>query len=83
MSTRTIAIDSEVYERLAGVKRRGESFSRVIDRLLDEVGAAHTGRDILRGLAESPALSEEDAEVMLGVVAESRRSEPWAEHDLR
>jgi predicted CopG family antitoxin len=82
MSTRTIAVDSEVYDRLAGGKRRGESFSKVIDRLLDEVGAAHTGQDILRGLAEIPALSEDDAEVMLAVVRENRQGESWAEHDL-
>jgi predicted CopG family antitoxin len=83
MSTRTIAVDSEVYERLAGVKGRGESFSKVIDRLLDEVSAAHTGRDILRGLAGVPALPDEDAEAMLAVVGEDRRGETWAEHDLR
>ncbi len=82
MSTKTIAVDSQVYERLAGVKREGESFSRVIDRLLDEVSAAHTGQDILRGLAGIPPLSGEDAEVMLAVVSESRQSETWADHDL-
>ncbi len=83
MSTRTIAVDSEVYDRLAGVKRKGESFSKAIDRLLDEVSAAHTGGDILRGLGELPALAEEDARTMLAVVAEDRRSEAWAAHDLR
>ena len=83
MSTKTIAVDARVYDKLARVKREGESFSKAIDRLIDEVGAAHTGRDILRVLAELPALSDEDAEVMLSVVAENRQNETWDEHDLR
>jgi predicted CopG family antitoxin len=83
MSTRTIAVDAGVYDRLAGVKRKGESFSKVIDRLLDELGEAHTGRDILRGLDLVPSLSREEAGVMMAVVEENRQSETWAAHDLR
>lgn len=83
MSTKTIAVDSSVYERLAGEKREGESFSRAIDRLLEEVGAAHTGRDILRSLEDIPALDDQDSEVMLAVIRENRESEMWVEHDLR
>ena len=83
MSTKTIAVDSRVYERLASVKRRGESFSKAIDRLLAEVGAAHTGSDILRGLAAVAPLSQDDAEAFLGVVAENRASERWDRRDLR
>jgi len=82
MSTKTIAVDSRVYEKLAGVKREGESFSRAIDRLIEEVGVAHTGGDILRGLADMPALAEEDAEVMRAVVAENRGSAPRHEPGL-
>jgi len=83
MSTKNIAVDSRVYKRLAGEKREGESFSKAIDRLLEEVGAAHTGHDILRGLEEISALDDRDAEVMLAVVRENRESEVWEEHDLR
>lgn len=83
MSTKTIAVDTRVYERLAGAKREGESFSKVIDRLLTEVGEAHTGRDILRGVETLPPLSQEDSDVFLGVVAENRASEDWRERDLR
>ena len=83
MSTKTIAVDTRVYDKLASVKREGESFSKAIDRLIDEVGDASTGRDILRGLSAVPPLSAEDAKRMLAVVAENRENEPWAEHDLR
>lgn len=83
MSTKTIAVDTRVYERLAAVKRRDESFSKAIDRLLAELEAAHTGSDILRALAAVAPLSQEDSEVFLEVVAENRASERWNERDLR
>jgi hypothetical protein len=83
MSSKTIAVDARVYDKLASVKREGESFSKAIDRLIDEAGDACTGRDILRGLSKVPPLPAEDAEVMLAVVAENREGEPWDEHDLR
>lgn len=83
MSTKTIAVNTRVYDRLAAVKRRDESFSRVIDRLLTEVGAAHSGSDILRGLATVASLSRQDAESFLEVVAENRTSERWDVRDLR
>ena len=83
MSTKTIAVDSRVYEKLAGVKREGESFSKAIDRLIDQVGEAHTGRDILRELSGIRQLSYDDAGVMLSIVAENRENETWDDHDLR
>ena len=82
MSTRTIAVDSQVYEQLAEAKREGESFSKAIDRLIREVGAAHMGRDVLRALEEIVLLLEEDAAVMLAVVEENRAGEAWEGHDL-
>jgi len=83
MSTKTIAVDSKVYARLDAVKRRGESFSNTIDRLLVEVGAAHTGSDILGRLADIEPLSKEESEVFLAVVAENRAAEAWNDRDLR
>lgn len=77
MSTKTIALDSRVYDRLAAAKSEGESFSKAIDRLLTEIGAAHTGSDILRGLATLAPLSDSDSEVFMEVVAENRASEEW------
>jgi predicted CopG family antitoxin len=83
MSTKTIAVESRVYERLAQAKREGESFSKAIDRLLEEVGSAHTGREILRSLQQIPPLPEKDAEAMLAVIEENRAGEAWDGHDLR
>lgn len=83
MSTKTIAIDSQVYARLAARKREGESFTRLLDRLLTEAAAAHSGSDILRGLATIPPLSPEDSRTFLKVVAENRKAERWEKRDLR
>lgn len=77
MSTKTVALESSIYRRLAALKRDGESFSKVIDRLLSEVADAHTGRDILRSLGGLSRLTDEDAERFLAVVAENRESERW------
>jgi predicted CopG family antitoxin len=83
MSTKTIAVDSQVYARLAAHKREGESFSKLLDRLLTETAAAHTGGDVLRGLARISPLSPEDAGTFLKVVAENRKAERWERRDLR
>ncbi len=72
MSTKTIAIDAQVYARLTAVRRQGESFSKAIDRLLTEIAPAHTGGDILRGLTSLPSLSAADSKAFLDVVAENR-----------
>jgi predicted CopG family antitoxin len=83
MSTKTIAVDSRVYERLAAIKGEGESFSKAIDRMLDEVGSVCTGGEILRGLRMVPNLSDDEAESMLAVVRENRNQERWPANDLR
>lgn len=83
MSVKTIAVEARVYARLAAVKREGESFSKVIDRLLAEAAAAHTAGDILKRLPAIASLSPNDAEVFLEVVAENRASETWDDRDLR
>lgn len=83
MSTKTIAVDTRVYDRLASIRRSDESFSKAIDRLLTELEAAHTGRDILRGLARFDSLSHADAEAFLNVVGENRAQERWDARDLR
>jgi predicted CopG family antitoxin len=83
MSTKTIAVDSRVYDRLASAKKEGESFSKVLDRILTQIESTGTGRDILRGLEDLPPLSAADAEVFLEVIRENRADENWTESDLR
>jgi predicted CopG family antitoxin len=83
MSIKTIAVDARVYARLAASRREGESFSKAIDRLLNDAADAHTGHDVLSRLAESSALSDAEADHFLAVVAENRGAEGWERHDLR
>ena len=83
MSTKTIAVDVEVYARLARLKGESQSFSRLIDSLIDRVVTAHTADDVLAHLGEQPSLSDADADAMLRLVRENRESEIWAVQDLR
>ncbi len=82
MATKTIALDSRVYDRLARHRRQSESFSKAINRLLEQVASAHTVAEVLARLDELPPLSEADAATMNAVVRESRESEKWDSHDL-
>ncbi|MBI4704858.1 MAG: antitoxin VapB family protein [Deltaproteobacteria bacterium] len=83
MSTKTIAVDSRVYERLARLKGRSESFSKLLDRLAREVSTAHTGAGILAQLGHAPPpLDDEEARLMLAVSEGNRRTETWPLHDL-
>lgn len=62
MSTKTISLDEEAYERLKAHKREGESFSDVIKRILDE-----------RSWTEvAGMLSEEEAEELESLVRAGR-----------
>ncbi len=75
MSTKTVALNTDVYARLRSIKQDGESFSSAIDRLITEVGESHSGSDILRRLATLDELSEDDAGRFFEVVAENRRDD--------
>jgi len=77
MAIKTIAVDAEVYDRLSATKRSGESFSKAIDRLLTDVGAANTGADILKRISTFSPLPDEDASVYLDIIAEDRASTDW------
>ncbi len=82
MSTKNIALSSEVYEKLARAKGESESFSKVVDRILSQVSTRHTGADILEQLSRISGLSEEDADTMKKVVEANRSGERWQAHDL-
>ena len=82
MSTKTIALDSGVYEKLARLKGESQSFSKLIAHLVDRVVTAHTVADVLAQLDRLPPLSETDAAAMTRVVRENRDTEAWPLHDL-
>ena len=82
MSTKTIAVDTQVYTRLAAVRRESESFSKAIDRILDEVRSRGTGEEVLGKLRDFPSISGADAQRIMDGVTESRAQEAWDSHDL-
>ena len=82
MSTKTIALDMKVYQKLIRLKGESESFSKTIDRLLNEAAKAHTGASILANLKQFKPLSASDARKMKKIVQENRKNEKWELHDL-
>jgi predicted CopG family antitoxin len=62
LGSKNISISDEAYARLAALKGPNESFTDVVNRL--------TGKNSLMALAG--VLTEEDAEVLRGAVAELR-----------
>lgn len=66
MATKTIGITEDVYDRLKARKRAGESFTELVDRLLDEARP-----DWRSGFG---TLSEDEATELNRVVEESRAS---------
>jgi len=82
MSTKNIALNFEVYKKLARFRGESESFSKAIDRLLGKAQTTHTGSDILERLSSFASLTGKDADIMLGVVREDRQAEGWQNSDL-
>jgi predicted CopG family antitoxin len=80
MATKTIAVDAEVYRKLAGRKRESESFTKLLDRLADADNGHGTCADAVReaasvwGKSES---SEAEAEKFESVVRANRKSAKW------
>jgi len=64
MGTKTIGLRDDVYERLKARKRADESFTELMDRLLDE-----TTTDWREGFG---TLSEQDADELEQIVEASR-----------
>lgn len=81
MSTRTIAIDSQVYEKLARHKFQGESFTKVIARLLE----AHGGDTCDEAVKQAAVIwsnqkekgLQQEAELMESVVQRNREQADW------
>jgi predicted CopG family antitoxin len=72
MAVKTITIDIEAYDRLARLKRTGQSFSEVIKEHLPVAGS--TARDLLARL-DRTAISD-DTLAMIERVVDERGRDP-------
>jgi predicted CopG family antitoxin len=80
MATKTIAVDAEVYRKLAGRKRESESFTKLLDRLADADNGQGTCADAVREAAAVWGKSESrenEAEKLESVVRANRKSAKW------
>lgn len=79
MSTKTIALETSVYEKLARKKRDGESFTKTIDRLVEAATEQGTCEQAVREAAaiwkSAPKTSE--VETMERVVQQNREAGRW------
>ena len=82
MSTKNIALNTKVYEKLARFKDESESFSKAVDRLLDHVESEKTGADILKQLHTVCPLVDRESRSMKQTVNQNRKSETWDPIDL-
>jgi predicted CopG family antitoxin len=60
MTTKNLAIREKVYQKLAEAKRQGESFSDVIDRMLEKRGSL---LPLWGALKDSDSIAEVEAEI--------------------
>ncbi len=78
MSTKTIAVENSVYEKLAREKRPSDSFTKTIDRLID-AATSGTCASAVRSAASiwQAAGNSGDADRMERFIQESRKGAGW------
>ena len=80
MASKTIAVDAEVYRKLAGRKRESESFTKLLDRLADADNGYGTCADAVREAAAvwgKSKGSKTEADKFESVVTSNRKSAKW------
>lgn len=79
MSTKTIALETRVYEKLARSKHDGESFTKTIDRLMEADAGRGTCADAVREASaiwkQAPGPSE--VEAVEQVIKGNRETAGW------
>jgi predicted CopG family antitoxin len=74
MATKTIALELSVYERLAALKRPGESFTQVIVRLMETQPKLVTcGEFLADALERWKNVTQDEADLMESAVNEMRQ----------
>ena len=78
MSTKTIAVESSVYERLAREKRSSESFTKTINRLIHTANSGTCASAVADAASVWQAIgNDSDAERMEQILHRNRASTDW------
>ncbi|MEI7910530.1 MAG: antitoxin VapB family protein [Verrucomicrobiota bacterium] len=78
MSTKTIAVESSVYERLAREKRPSESFTKTINRLIQTANSGTCASAVAAAAPIWQAIGNEaDAGRMEQILRHNRSSTDW------
>lgn len=78
MSTKTIAVESSVYERLAREKRSSESFTKTIDRLIRQANNGTCAAAVADAEAVWQAIGNDtDADKMEQLLNVNRSTTNW------
>ncbi len=78
MSTKTIAVEHSVYERLAREKRSSESFTKTIERLIHSANCGTCAAAVADAASVWHAIGNDaDADRMEQVILMNRSSTNW------
>lgn len=78
MSTKTIAVEHTVYQRLAREKRASESFTKTIERLIDSARSGTCAAAVADAASVWQAIGNSaDADRMEQIVRLNRSSTNW------
>ncbi len=78
MSTKTIAVENSVYERLAREKRSSESFTKTIERLLHSASSGTCASAVADAAAVWQAIGNDaDADRMEQILHLNRSTTNW------
>ena len=79
MSTKTIAVENSVYERLARVRKPSESFTKTISRILDAATAPTCAAAVREASAVwGTAETDSDADRMEQIIRQNRAGTDWS-----
>ncbi len=83
MATKTIALEVSVYDKLARQKRSSESFTKTIERLIEQNQTSFT---CVSAVTEATRIwrdtSEKEADKLEKIIAENRASTRWEVESL-
>jgi len=79
MSTKTVAVEQSVYEKLLSQKKDSESFTKTINRLIDGASGQYTCEAAVQDAVAiwGKPLAVDELKQIEAVVAESRGATGW------